>query len=70
MSQVQTVSIFTIFTEYGTSRRHLTNRLFIGPLDPILASIAKRLEDETGRPFSEAQVLYLWQREKDVVVVT
>ncbi len=41
-----------------------------GPLDPILASIAKRLSDETGRPFSEAQVLYLWQREKGVVVVT
>jgi len=41
-----------------------------GPLDPILESIAKRLSDETGKPFSEAQVLLLWQREKGVVIVT
>ncbi|KAH9035481.1 Aldo/keto reductase [Lactarius pseudohatsudake] len=41
-----------------------------GPLDPILESIAKRLSAETGKPFSEAQVLYLWQREKGAVIVT
>ncbi|KAI0247962.1 NADP-dependent oxidoreductase domain-containing protein [Lactifluus subvellereus] len=41
-----------------------------GPLDPVLASIAKRLSDTTGKPFSEAQVLFLWQREKGVVIVT
>ena len=41
-----------------------------GPLDPVLTSIAKRLSDTTGKPFGEAQVLYLWQRAKGVVVVT
>ncbi|KAI9511126.1 Aldo/keto reductase [Russula earlei] len=41
-----------------------------GPLDPVLASIAKRLSDTTGKPFNEAQVLFLWQREKGVVIVT
>jgi diketogulonate reductase-like aldo/keto reductase len=41
-----------------------------GPLDPVLTSIAKRLSDTTGKPFSEAQVLFLWQREKGVVIVT
>ena len=41
-----------------------------GPLDHVLESIAKRLSAETGKPFSEAQVLFLWQREKGVVVVT
>jgi len=41
-----------------------------GPLDPVLASIAKRLSDTTGKPSNEAQVLYLWQREKDIVIVT
>lgn len=41
-----------------------------GPLDPVLESIAKRLSAETGKPFSEAQVLFLWQREKGVVIVT
>ncbi|KAI9511127.1 Aldo/keto reductase [Russula earlei] len=41
-----------------------------GPLEPVLASIAKRLSDTTGRPFNEAQVLFLWQREKGVVIVT
>jgi diketogulonate reductase-like aldo/keto reductase len=41
-----------------------------GPLDPVLESIAKRLSAEMGKPFSEAQVLYLWQREKGVVIVT
>ena len=41
-----------------------------GPLDPVLASIAKRLSDTTGKPFNEAQVLYLWQREKGIVIVT
>jgi len=41
-----------------------------GPLDPVLASIAKRLSDTTGKPFSEAQVLFLWQREKGAVIVT
>jgi len=41
-----------------------------GPLDPVLASIAKRLSDTTGKPFTEAQVLFLWQREKGVVIVT
>jgi diketogulonate reductase-like aldo/keto reductase len=41
-----------------------------GPLDPVLASIAKRLSDTTGNPFNEAQVLFLWQREKGVVIVT
>jgi len=41
-----------------------------GPLDPVLASIAKRLSDTTGKLFNEAQVLYLWQREEGVVIVT
>jgi len=41
-----------------------------GPLDPVLTSIAKRLSDTTGKPFNEAQVLFLWQREKGVVIVT
>lgn len=41
-----------------------------GPLDPVLESIAKRLSAEMGKPFSEAQVLSLWQREKGVVIVT
>jgi hypothetical protein len=41
-----------------------------GPLDPVLESIAKRRSAETGKPFSEAQVLYLWQREKGAVIVT
>lgn len=41
-----------------------------GALDPVLASIAKRLSDTTGKPFNEAQVLFLWQREKGVVIVT
>jgi diketogulonate reductase-like aldo/keto reductase len=41
-----------------------------GPLDPVLESIAKRLSAETGKSFSDAQVLYLWQREKGVVIVT
>ena len=41
-----------------------------GPLDPVLESIAKRLSAETGKSFSEAQVLYLWQREKGAVIVT
>jgi len=41
-----------------------------GPLDPVLASIAKRLSDTTGKLFNAAQVLYLWQREKGIVIVT
>jgi len=41
-----------------------------GPLDPVLTSIAKRLSDTTGKPFTEAQVLFLWQREKGIVIVT
>jgi len=41
-----------------------------GALDPVLTSIAKRLSETTGKPFSEAQVLYLWQRAKGVVIVT
>ncbi|KAI0275895.1 Aldo/keto reductase [Russula aff. rugulosa BPL654] len=41
-----------------------------GPLDPVLTSIAKRVSDTTGKPFSEAQALFLWQREKGVVIVT
>ena len=41
-----------------------------GPLDPVLTSIAKRLSDTTGKPFNEAQVLFLWQREKGAVIVT
>ncbi|KAI9446139.1 Aldo/keto reductase [Lactarius indigo] len=41
-----------------------------GPLDLVLESIAKRLSAETGKPFSEAQVLFLWQREKGAVIVT
>jgi hypothetical protein len=41
-----------------------------GPLDPVLTSIAKRLSDTTGKPFTEAQALSLWQREKGVVIVT
>lgn len=41
-----------------------------GPLDPVLTSIAKRISDTTGKSFNEAQVLYLWQREKGVVIVT
>ena len=41
-----------------------------GSVDPVLESIAKRLSAETGKPVSEAQVLYLWQREKGAVIVT
>ncbi|KAI0293048.1 NADP-dependent oxidoreductase domain-containing protein [Russula brevipes] len=41
-----------------------------GPLEPVLASIAERLSDTTGEPFNEAQVLFLWQREKGIVIVT
>ena len=41
-----------------------------GPVDPVLESIAKRLSAETGKPVSETQVLYLWQREKGAVIVT
>jgi len=41
-----------------------------GPLDPVLTSVSKRLSDTTGNSFNEAQVLYLWQRAKGVVIVT
>jgi len=41
-----------------------------GPLDPVLASVAKRLSETTGKSFNEAQALYLWQRAKGVVIVT
>ncbi|KAI0306312.1 Aldo/keto reductase [Multifurca ochricompacta] len=41
-----------------------------GPLDPVLTSIANRLSETTGKPFNEAEVLFLWQREKGVVIVT
>lgn len=41
-----------------------------GPISPVLTSIAKRLSDTTEKTFNEAQVLYLWQREKGVVIVT
>jgi len=41
-----------------------------GPLDPVLESVAKRRSAETGNPFSEAQVLFLWQREKGAVIMT
>ena len=41
-----------------------------GSVDPVLTSIAKRLSDTTGKPFNEAQVLLLWQRQKGIVIVT
>ena len=41
-----------------------------GSINPVLTSIAKRLSDTTEKPFNEAQVLYLWQRAKGVVIVT
>jgi len=41
-----------------------------GPLDPVLESIGKRLSIETGKTISDAQVLFLWQREKGAVIVT
>ncbi|KAI0263346.1 Aldo/keto reductase [Gloeopeniophorella convolvens] len=41
-----------------------------GPLDPVLTTIAKRVSETIGKPFTEAQVLFLWQREKGIVIVT
>ena len=45
-------------------------RVKSGPIDPVLKSIAERLSDTTKKSFNEAQVLYLWQRAKGVVIVT
>ncbi|KIK59627.1 hypothetical protein GYMLUDRAFT_44594 [Collybiopsis luxurians FD-317 M1] len=41
-----------------------------GPLDPILASAAARLSNESGSPVSLGQVLSKWLIQKEVVVLT
>lgn len=41
-----------------------------GPLDPILAKIAKRVSQAAGKTVTEGQVLQLWLRQKGVVCVT
>ncbi|KAI0064548.1 Aldo/keto reductase [Artomyces pyxidatus] len=41
-----------------------------GPLDPVLADIAKRLSETAGKPYNEGTVLLLWQKAKGIVAVT
>ncbi|KAF8163451.1 NADP-dependent oxidoreductase domain-containing protein [Crassisporium funariophilum] len=41
-----------------------------GPLDPVLASIRKRLETTRGKPVTTGQVLTKWILQKNAIVVT
>ncbi|KAF9053189.1 NADP-dependent oxidoreductase domain-containing protein [Panaeolus papilionaceus] len=41
-----------------------------GPLDPVLGSIRKRLEETRGAPVSAGQVLTKWLLQKNIIVVT
>jgi diketogulonate reductase-like aldo/keto reductase len=41
-----------------------------GPLDSVLASIRKRVSDTRGSPVTDAQVLFKWLKQRDIVVIT